>query len=471
MPLLRALYYAYHFDHERAVSLLGDFLSQTDFRVWLRLAKDRRESGTVFILEELVHQMTMNLRGDDLGAFLTRFYRFREVLMRYLLQQFPVPDNDELWTYGRAPQMLMQIGKLLMSSEKKEHLGAYFYLKSQQVAQTIDLRNHSILGHGRVGFSHKGLWSRYEGYARAGGTDQEHIEHFSSDLHLVMADLGHEIGHNPYDILKNAIVSLLSQATISDHFVLQKPHRKDHPRTLLRIYTGLYEYRGMLAATEQGLLPASLAGLADVSRRLLMSNISEQDATMLTSVVKRSHEPQKFTLWMKLYRGEQYAVMNLLVAQMRAFCVRSDFGEWLTRVYRLLEEIVWVYFGLDIHQKTFALLHKKSPVGAVLYDVSTRHQAMLHLLIKKLNDQPAYVKQTTAHQLLCEDWVMDVLQMRTDGMIGHGLTSITKEYIEQHSKPLDHIEKSILSLFEALGVPRYHDCFQTLHRLMEDVVE
>ncbi len=471
MPLLRALYFAYHFDHERAIPLLGDFSSQTDFRLWLQLAKDRKGFGTVFVLEELIHQMTMNLRGDDLGAFLTRFYRFREVLMHYILQKLNFQDKDETWSMGRAPQVLMQIGNLLMDSEQKTYLGAYFYLKSQQVVQTIDLRNHSILGHGRIGFSHKGLWSRYEGYAQAGGTDQDHIKHFSFDLQLVMADLGHTMGHNPYDFLKDTIVSLLAQTTISSHFALQKPHRNDHPRILLRIYTGLYEYRGMLAVIEQGLLPTSLAGLADVSRRLLMSNISEQDATMLTSFVNRFHGLNKFTLWMKLYQGDQYAVMNLLVAQMRAFSVRNDFGEWLTRAYRLLEEIVWVYFGVDIHQKSLALIRKKSPVGAILHDINTKHQVMLHSLITKLEDQPDHVKKTTAHQLLCENWVQNMIQMRTEGLIGHGLTSITKEYIELHSKPLAQIEESILVIFDALGVPRYPDCFQTLHGLMDDNLE
>lgn len=415
--------------------------------------------------------MTMNLRSDDLGAFLTRFYRFREVLMQHILRQLTLDEKDQFWSIGHAPQMLMQIGQLLVARENKNYLGAYFYMKSQQVVQTIDLRNHSILGHGRLGFSHKGLWSRYEGYARAGGSDQEHIDRFSSDLQLVMADLGHTMGRNPYDVLKEAILSMLSQATISDHFVLQKPHRRDHPRTLLRIYTDLYEYRGMLALIEQGQLPTALSGLADVGRRLLMSNISEQDANMVTSLIHRQFDQHVFTLWAKLYRGDQYAVMNLLVAQMRAFSARSDYGEWLTRMYRLLEEIVWTYFGLDMNQRSFSLIRKKSPVGAILHDVSTKHQAMLHLLLPKLDEQPECVRQTVAHQLLCEDWVMKVIQLRTDGMIGHGLTAITKEYIEQNSKPLAQMETDVLALFDALNVPRYPDCLQTLHTLMEDVVE
>ncbi|OZM56257.1 hypothetical protein CIB95_12600 [Lottiidibacillus patelloidae] len=157
--------------------------------VFEKLNSTNKKEKDLALIVELFRQLDVYLDMGDMSAFLIRFYRAREAIMHYL------------YHYAQTNQVQMQVKKkksfhsvieqmeeMYESWELDGYYGAYFFMKSQNVADTLKFRNNSFIGHGRSGISEQNLWKEYTGYF--GITKEKAKRRFVSDTSLLLRDLG-----------------------------------------------------------------------------------------------------------------------------------------------------------------------------------------------------------------------------------------------------------------------------------------
>jgi len=176
-------------DWHKARSLLppGSLIDETD-DVLRKLQGTAGEQETdLERIVELYRQLDLWLETDDVPSFFIRFYRAREAVLQYICRYggdypiigkpfSPLHDRLELMEEAYATGIL------------KRFVGAFFYCKSKNVTDTLQLRNHSIVGHGRKGFSNRRIWTEYTGYA--GHPIHKSKVKFERDTRLLLQDLG-----------------------------------------------------------------------------------------------------------------------------------------------------------------------------------------------------------------------------------------------------------------------------------------
>jgi flagellar biosynthesis protein FliP len=157
--------------------------------IFERLRSTNEQEKDLALIVELYRQLDVYFDLDELPAFLIRFYRAREAVMHYLYN-YAQTNQDKYRVASKS-----SFHKVIDEMEEKYDLweldgyyGAYFYIKSQNVADTLKLRNNSFIGHGRTGINELKLWKEYSGYI--GTTKEKAKRRFVVDTSLLLRDLG-----------------------------------------------------------------------------------------------------------------------------------------------------------------------------------------------------------------------------------------------------------------------------------------
>ncbi|MFC0215982.1 hypothetical protein ACFFK0_26640 [Paenibacillus chartarius] len=177
-----------HWQQARKMLFPTELVQSTDRIVTDLRRVEGEQAGDLARIQELFRQMDLYLELDDIPSFMIRFYRSREALLQYI------------YRYGRdgAPRDIperLTLNELAELVEEEYASGgisrfaaAYFYSRSKNVADTLLLRNRSLLGHGRKGFKDREIWTEYTGYA--GGAIYRSKLRFERDAALMLKDLG-----------------------------------------------------------------------------------------------------------------------------------------------------------------------------------------------------------------------------------------------------------------------------------------
>ncbi|TWG30830.1 hypothetical protein GC56T2_2012 [Geobacillus sp. C56-T2] len=148
---------------------------------------------------ELYRHLDMYLDAGNTVAFLVRFYRAREAVLYYLLQHAQtVPGNVMIEKKSTIYEVIEWLEEKYDQWEVDGYYGAYFYLKSLNVANALQVRNRSFIGHARSGINEKKLWHSY--YGTDSVTMEKAKRRFIMDTSLLFRDLGVRWDENIMDV-------------------------------------------------------------------------------------------------------------------------------------------------------------------------------------------------------------------------------------------------------------------------------
>jgi hypothetical protein len=198
------------FHLEKALELLGaeGILVETKEKLLPLLSPDLKTRDLARIVE-LYRHLDMYVDMGDTVAFLIRFYRAREAILYYLLQHAQtVPGKVTVEKKSTIYEVIELLEEKYDQWEVDGYYGAYFYLKSLNVAGALQVRNRSFIGHARRGVDQKELWHAY--YGTANTTLEKAKRRFIMDTSLLFRDLGVELDENITD-LNRFLLQLTSQ--------------------------------------------------------------------------------------------------------------------------------------------------------------------------------------------------------------------------------------------------------------------
>jgi|GEM_PF-2532218 len=153
----------------------------------LLLAEGNRD-GDLERIAELYRHLDLYLEMDQLHSFFIRFYRAREAVLQFIYRYGGDAVREAPTSLHVIHQLIEQIEEDYAKEELYRYVAAYFYAKSKNVTDTLQLRNVSIVGHGRRGFRDKSVWEKYTGYG--GHPMYKSKLKFERDSALVLRDLG-----------------------------------------------------------------------------------------------------------------------------------------------------------------------------------------------------------------------------------------------------------------------------------------
>ncbi|KIQ94515.1 hypothetical protein LH47_01393 [Anoxybacillus thermarum] len=187
-----------------------DVLLETKKNLELLLDKNMKKRDLARIVE-LYRHIDMYLDMDDVISLLIRFYRVREAILFYLLQHAQtIPYTVEFAKKSTIYEVFDELEEKYSNWEIDGYYGAYFYLKSANVAGALNVRNHSFIGHSRNKVDVKTLWNSYFGTSRTTYTKAK--RRFIMDTMIMLRDLGVMPDENIMDI--NRLLLQLSRKIV-----------------------------------------------------------------------------------------------------------------------------------------------------------------------------------------------------------------------------------------------------------------
>lgn len=142
-------------------------------------------------IQELFRQIDVFMEIDDTSSFLVRFYRVREAILFYLLNHLRTnadEPSERIERKGSIYNIFDQLEEKYMNWEIDGHYGAYFYIKSVNVAHALEVRNKSFLGHSRNKVDRDRLWKSYFGTKHT--SVEKAKQRFMMDTAIMLRDLG-----------------------------------------------------------------------------------------------------------------------------------------------------------------------------------------------------------------------------------------------------------------------------------------
>jgi len=179
-------------------------LLQTEF-ILSNLIQQDSKTKSLEQIQELYRQIQLFLGMEDIPSFLTRFYRAREAVLNHIVkygQADATNVEDDSKIFSSIYKLIDIIERKYDRHELEGNYGAYFYLKSSNVASALRVRNKSFIGHSRSSIDGKRLWSSY--YGTSPRTSSEAKRRFLADSKIMLRDLGGNLDDN-YQLLNQEI--------------------------------------------------------------------------------------------------------------------------------------------------------------------------------------------------------------------------------------------------------------------------
>ncbi|GGA92054.1 hypothetical protein [Ornithinibacillus halotolerans] len=172
-----------------------DVMNTTE-AILMRLLSQNQAEQDLARIQELFRQIDVFIEIDDMPSFLVRFYRVREAILYYLFQHGRTSNDSsghKNITKGHFLEKLAKLDEQYLSGEVDGNYGAYFYIKSANVTNTLEARNKSFLGHSRKQVNTSGVWKSYNGMK---SSPYQAKLRFTIDSKIMMRDLGIEEDEN-----------------------------------------------------------------------------------------------------------------------------------------------------------------------------------------------------------------------------------------------------------------------------------
>ena len=470
---LKSGYELYHFQFNHLFSTLSElyeerWITHDQFSLawdhWDHLINQEGSQQLVLLdsLQDEVHHMELYLKVGDYLAFLTRLYRFRELLILYLYLKAGKEEWVQQYQPGRAPESIKELEGLYLSHELRSHYGAYMFLHSKQLSEVIHLRNHSLIGHGRLGVTSTSVWQTYG--RKWYRSNRISTQAFLEDMTILFQDLGVELTENPYRIFVDGIIRAL------DVFGTEYPDLAAPlpDNAMFEVYLQQYQYQTLLNQIDHKQLPGKLMPSLNCAQSMLLGNLSvEQCQLMKNTFTKYTEEtirPSPLTLLLPLVEGRQSSFINFLYSQLQVFERRHDYGEMMIRVYRLMEELMIYFLGYDVDAQKVCLVPQSNVKPRV--NIGTRSHTFSGLQ-KALKQAETSGPWHDFYAVVKEPWWDGVAEEHRHSIVGHGIESITLEHIEETlGLTLPQLLDKLEQVMKLLGIVIEANYFDTLNELI-----
>ena len=462
---LRSLYELYHFQIDHVFASLQEifeegWISRDQFLLILDhvdhlMHYDGMTSEFLLdILKDAVHHMEMYLGAGDYMAFLARLYRFRELLILFLLVEAGKKDRVDVYQPGHAPDYLKVIENAYLNHELASYYGVYMFLQSKQLTDVIHLRNHSFVGHGHLGVTSTNVWQSYEGKWHQ--SNSLSVQAFLSDMQILFQDLGTELGNNPFSILTQGLEKALGD--LKKVFPLSS--RQVQKETVFEEDLNEYQYYALLNLVTHGKLPPKLQQPLEFAISLMLGSLTVDKChdmrNLFDHFAQFRNQPTLLALFIPLAKGNQVSFINYLFAQLHVFLSRHDYGELLIRVYRLMEELMIYFLGYDVDKETTRLV--------IRHRVEPRIRVERHTfsgLIEAMEQAAKSEPESAFFFTVKEKWWLGISDLYRHSIVGHGSEAITKEHLEAIlSISVPEMIERLRRVMRSLGIqvfPNYFD--------------
>lgn len=147
-------------------------------------------------IQELYRQVKACLMKGDSASFLTRFYRAREAVIRFVLKYGLRKESKTV--FSTIYQLIDFLEDQYEDREIQKYYGAYFYTKSSNVGDTLAIRNHSFIGHKRLPIQTKKMYEEY--YGTYVDRTSQMTDRFLGDSRIMLYELGGMLDDNIDDV-------------------------------------------------------------------------------------------------------------------------------------------------------------------------------------------------------------------------------------------------------------------------------
>ncbi|OCS82795.1 hypothetical protein [Caryophanon latum] len=188
----------FHFDEAHRLIQqmdLNDATLQKTSSILQQLIAPPSSEQALAEITELYRHIYVTLQKEDWSSFLIRFYRAREAVIHYLLIYAAYESKPK-----HNEPLFKQIEKLedaYESGDANDHYGTYFYIKSANVVNALNVRNQSVIGHSRAPIDPKLLFINYYGTS---AKSSQMPERFLADTRIMLRDLGSALDDNMLEL-------------------------------------------------------------------------------------------------------------------------------------------------------------------------------------------------------------------------------------------------------------------------------
>jgi hypothetical protein len=418
------------------------------------------------LIVELFRQLEVYLEVEDTVSFLIRFYRAREAVLSYIAKQYGIARTRT----GSIHDLFVRLEEAFEHSENTRYIGAYLFWKSKNVSDTMNIRNRSFIGHGRQGFSESKVWEEYSGYAMQ--TVAVSKRRFVRDGTLMLRDLG--VQRDTYFEQMNDFI-LKVAATAFEAGTMVQPETqvfkgKHQMQALCRELVLSGNYRSV-----KQLYKPSIN--SDLWRLLtLAENLHNCHATGLQSELElvirileqfRSDPKElEFCRQMLALEGkEQRAFIAYLYSLAQLFDEREAMVDFIVIFFRLMEELMLYAIGWDVdNQQKLKESNYRRPIVLNEGERIATFAVFKRVLEKHAGSEKEQLCAELV-ALLHREEVARVLEIRHEGVSGHGFADLSRDRVLQVSggvEPLERI-RPLMEKFEL--VPSY-----SIFRLVDEAI-
>jgi hypothetical protein len=401
------------------------------------------------LITELVRQLELYLDVEDTASFLIRFYRAREAVLTYIARDYGV----ERVKTGSIHALFTDLERALEQATEPKYLGAYFFWKSKNVTDTMDLRNRSFIGHGRNGFSEQRVWEEYSGYAMQSVPIAK--RRFIRDAALMLRDLGAQ--HDDHIERVNSALLQLVQRT-GGALAELAPETGESRNAICRqlVIAGLP--RAVLTIKQPK--PASeLARVLQFAEHLQNAHFVtlKADLPLVMDILTRHRADAKEVAYCRdmlvLERREQRAFIQYLYSLAQLYDEREMMVDFVVVYFRLVEELMLYTMGWDVDGQQRLVPGKyRKPMRLREGERIATFAVFRRILAQR---DPGDAAADAVWATITRPEVADVLELRHEGVSGHGFADLSRDRVLALSggkEPLKWLEP-LLERFEL--VPAY----------------
>lgn len=159
-------------------------------------------------IQELYRHIKALLLKEDYPSFLTRFYRAREAVLNYIVK-YGADEEINISKSATIYQFIDEVEDLYEKGKINRYFGVYFYIKSSNVANALQVRNKSFIGHNRKPISKNAIFQEY--YGTKNIKIPQATERFFGDTRIMLRDLGGSLDDN-LEIMNTYLIELIVSA-------------------------------------------------------------------------------------------------------------------------------------------------------------------------------------------------------------------------------------------------------------------
>ncbi|MEY4480312.1 MAG: hypothetical protein RLZZ267_990 [Bacillota bacterium] len=427
------------------------------------------------LIVELFRQLEIYLEVEDTVSFLIRFYRAREAVLSYIAKHYGI----ERTRTGSIHELFKRLEVSFENEQATNYIGAYLFWKSKNVSDTMNIRNRSFIGHGRQGFSEAKVWEEYSGYAMQ--TVAVSKRRFIRDGSLMLRDLG--VQRDDWFPQMNAfILKVAAQAFEANRALattVQLVKGKSQMTAICRELVLSGNYRSVKELYKPA-LQSDLWRLLTLAENLHNCNVMafRADMKVVMRVLEQfrsdPHELAFCQQMLVLEEKEQRAFIYYLYSLAQLFDEREAMVDFIVVFFRLVEELLLFAIGWDVDgQQKLRESRYRRPIMLNEGERIATFAVFKRVLQGYVQRAIKQGRTSDLEMALCAELydliqsveVANVLELRHEGVSGHGFADLSRDHVLEISggvEPLERI-RPLMEKFEL--VPSY-----SIFRLVDEAI-